>query len=88
MNIKELKIPTWNELLGIEDNVVVIPQKDIVEELRWIRNFFSTTIEQCGVFNSQTEKEREEEKIEYANDTVDDIISELNDFFSDHEINI
>ena len=21
MNIKELKIPTWNELLGIEDNV-------------------------------------------------------------------
>ena len=21
MNIKELKIPTWNELLGIEDNI-------------------------------------------------------------------
>ena len=58
------------------------------EQLRWIRNFFSTTIEQCGVFNSQTEKEREEEKIEYANDTVDDIISELNDFFKDYEINI
>ena len=66
----------------------VIPQKEIVDELRWIRNFFSTTIEQCGVFNSQTEKEREEEKIEYANDTVDDIISELNDFFKDYEINI
>ena len=30
----------------------------------------------------------EEEKIEYANDTVDDIISELNDFFKDYEINI
>ena len=66
---------------------MVIPKKDIVDELRWIRNFFSTTIEQCGVFNSKTEKEREEEKIEYANDTVDDIISELNDFFNDHEIN-
>ena len=83
MTREELK-----QIIENEDNVVVIPQKDIVEELRWIRNFFSTTIEQCGVFNSKTEKEREEEKIEYDNDTVDDIISELNDFFSDHEINI
>ena len=83
MTREELK-----QIIENEDNIVVIPQKDIVEELRWIRNFFSTTIEQCGAFNSQTEKEREEEKIEYANDTVDDIISELNDFFSDHEINI
>ena len=82
MTKEELK-----QLIENEDNIVVIPQKDIVDELRWIRNFFSATIEQCGVFNSQTEKEREEEKIEYANDTVDDIISELNDFFSDHEIN-
>ena len=83
MTREELK-----QLIDNGDNIVVIPKKDIVDELRWIRNFFSTTIEQCGVFNSQTEKEREEEKIEYANDTVDDIISELNDFFSDHEINI
>ena len=83
MTKEELK-----QIIDNEDNVVVIPQKDIVEELRWIRNFFSTTIEQCGVFNSQTEKEHEIEKIEYSNDTVDDIISELNDFFSDHEINI
>ena len=83
MTREELK-----HIIENEDNIVVIPQKDIVEELRWIRNFFSTTIEQCGVFNSQTEKEQEEEKIEYANDTVDDIISELNAFFSDHEINI
>ena len=82
MTREELKYIIENE-----DNVVVIPQKDIVEELRWIRNFFSTTIEQCGVFHSQTEKEHEMEKIEYSNDTVDDIISELNDFFSDHEIN-
>ena len=82
MTREELKYIIENE-----DNVVVIPQKDIVEELRWIRNFFSTTIEQCGVFNSETEKEHEMEKIEYSNDTVDDIISELNDFFSDHEIN-
>ena len=77
MNREELK-----QIIENEDNVVVIPQKDIVDELRWIRNFFSTTIEQCGVFNSKTEKELEEEKIEYANDTVDDIISELNDFFN------
>lgn len=83
MTREELK-----QIIENEDNIVDIPQKDIVKELRWIRNFFSTTIEQCGVFNSQAEKEREEEKIEYANDTVDDIISELNDFFSDHEINI
>ena len=83
MTREELK-----HIIENEDNVVVIPQKDIVEELRWIRNFFSTTIEQCGVFHSQTEKEHEMEKIEYSNDTVDDIISELNDFFSDHEINI
>ena len=83
MTREELKYIIENE-----DNVVVIPQKDIIDELRWIRNFFSTTIEQCGVFNSQKEKEREEEKIEYGNDIVDDIISELNDFFSDHEINI
>ena len=83
MTREELK-----RIIENEDNVVVIPQKDIVEELRWIRNFFSTTIEQCGVFHSQTEKEHEMEKIEYSNDTVDDIISELNDFFSDHEINI
>ena len=83
MTREELK-----HIIENEDNIVVIPQKDIVEELRWIRNFFSTTIEQCGVFNSQTEKEQEEEKIEYANDTVDDIISELNDFFSEHTINI
>ena len=76
------------EIINNEDNIVVIPQKDIVEELRWIRNFFSTTIEQCGVFNSQTEKEQEIEKIEYSNDTVDDIISELNDFFSEHTVNI
>ena len=55
MTREELK-----QIIENEDNVVVIPQKDIVEELRWIRNFFSTTIEQCGVFNSQTEKEREE----------------------------
>ena len=82
MTREELK-----HIINNEDNVVVIPQKDIVEELRWIRNFFSTTIEQCGVFHSQTEKEHEMEKIEYSNDTVDDIISELNDFFSDHEIN-
>ena len=83
MTREELK-----HIIENEDNVVIIPQKEIVEELRWIRNFFSTTIEQCGVFNSKTEKEREEEKIEYANDTVDDIISELNDFFKDYEINI
>lgn len=83
MTKEELKYIIENE-----DNVVVIPQKEIVEELRWIRNFFSTTIEQCGVFNSQTEKEHEIEKIEYGNDIVDDVISELNDFFSDHEINI
>lgn len=83
MTKEELK-----QLIDNEDNIVVIPKKDIVDELRWIRNFFSTTIEQCGVFNSQIEKEHEIEKIEYANDTVDDIISELNDFFSDHEINI
>ena len=82
MTKEELK-----QLIENEDNIVVIPQKDIVDELRWIRNFFSTTIEQCGVFHSQTEKEHEMEKIEYSNDTVDDIISELNDFFSDHEIN-
>ena len=83
MTREELK-----HIIEIEDNVVVIPQKDIVEELRWIRNFFSTTIEQCGVFHSQTEKEHEMEKIEYSNDTVNDIISELNDFFSKHTINI
>ena len=83
MTREELK-----HIIENEDNVVIIPQKEIVDELRWIRNFFSTTIEQCGVFNSQTEKERAEEKIEYANDTVDDIISELNDFFKDYEINI
>ena len=83
MTTEELK-----QIIENEDNIVVIPKKDIVDELRWIRNFFSTTIEQCGVFHSQTEKEREEEKIEYANDTVDDIISELNDFFSKHTINI
>ena len=83
MTREELK-----HIIENEDNIVVIPQKDIVEELRWIRNFFSTTIEECGVFTSKTEKEREEEKIEYANDTVDDIISELNDFFSKHTINI
>ena len=83
MTREELK-----HIIENEDNVVVIPQKDIVEELRWIRNFFSTTIEQCGVFHSQTEKEHEMEKIEYSNDTVDDIISELNDFFSKHTINI
>ena len=77
MTREELK-----HIIENEDNVVVIPQKDIVEELRWIRNFFSTTIEQCGVFNSKTEKEQEIEKIEYSNDTVDDIISELNDFFN------
>ena len=82
MTKEELK-----QLIENEDNIVVIPQKDIIDELRWIRNFFSTTIEQCGVFHSQTEKEHEMEKIEYSNDTVDDIISELNDFFSDHEIN-
>ena len=82
MTREELK-----QIIKNEDNVVVISQKDIVEELRWIRNFFSTTIEQCGVFNSTTEKEHEIEKIEYSNDTVDDIISELNDFFKDHEIN-
>ena len=41
-----------------------------------------------GVFNSKTEKEHEIEKIEYSNDTVNDIISELNDFFSKHTINI
>ena len=82
MTKEELK-----QLIENEDNIVVIPQKDIVDELRWIRNFFSTTIEQCGVFHSQTEKEHEMEKIEYSNDTVDDIISELNDFFSDYEIN-
>ena len=82
MTTEELK-----QIINNEDNIVVIPKKDIVDELRWIRNFFSTTIEQCGVFHSQTEKEHEMEKIEYSNDTVDDIISELNDFFSDHEIN-
>lgn len=83
MTTEELK-----HIIENEDNVVVIPQKDIVEELRWIRNFFSTTIEQCGVFNSKTEKEQEIEKIEYSNDTVDDIISELNDFFTEHTVNI
>lgn len=83
MTREELK-----QIIENEDDIVVIPKKDIVDELRWIRNFFSTTIEQCGVFNSQIEKEQEEEKIEYGNDIVDDIISELNDFFSDHEINI
>ena len=83
MTREELK-----DIIENEDNVVVIPQKDIVEELRWVRNFFSTTIEQCGVFNSKTEKEQEIEKIEYSNDTVDDIISELNDFFTEHTVNI
>ena len=83
MTTEELK-----QIINNEDNIVVIPKKDIVDELRWIRNFFSTTIEECGVFTSETEKEQEIEKIEYSNDTVDDIISELNDFFSDHEINI
>ena len=83
MTREELK-----HIINNEDNVVVIPQKDIVEELRWIRNFFSTTIEECGVFNSKTEKEHEIEKIEYSNDTVDDIISELNDFFTEHTVNI
>ena len=83
MTKEELK-----QLIENEDNIVVIPQKDIVDELRWIRNFFSTTIEQCGVFNSKTEKEQEIKKIEYCNDTVDDIISELNDFFKYHTINI
>ena len=83
MTTEELK-----QIINNEDNIVVIPKKDIVDELRWIRNFFSTTIEQCGVFNSQKEKEREEEKIEYGNDIVDDIISELNDFFSEHTINV
>lgn len=83
MTKEELK-----QLIDNEDNIVVISKKDIVDELRWIRNFFSTTIEQCGVFHSQTEKEHEIEKIEYGNDIVDDVISELNDFFSDHEINI
>lgn len=82
MTREELK-----QIIENEDDIVVIPKKDIVDELRWIRNFFSTTIEQCGVFNSQIEKEQEIEKIEYGNDIVDDIISELNDFFSDHEIN-
>ena len=82
MTREELK-----HIIENEDNVVVIPQKDIVEELRWIRNFFSTSIEQCGIFNSKTEKEQEIEKIEYSNDTVDYIISDLNYFFSDHEIN-
>ena len=83
MTTEELK-----QIINNEDNIVVIPKKDIVDELRWIRNFFSTTIEECGVFTSKTEKEHEIEKIEYSNDTVDDIISELNDFFKDHEINI
>lgn len=83
MTTEELK-----QIINNEDNIVVIPKKDIVDELRWIRNFFSTTIKQCGVFHSQTEKEHEIEKIEYGNDIVDDVISELNDFFSDHEINI
>lgn len=83
MTTEELK-----QIINNEDNIVVIPKKDIVDELRWIRNFFSTTIEQCGVFHSQTEKEHEIEKIEYGNDIVDDVISELNDFFNDHEINI
>ena len=77
MTREELK-----QIIENEDDIVVIPQKEIVNELRWIRNFFSTTIEQCGVFNSKTEKEHEIEKIEYSNDTVDDIISELNDFFN------
>ena len=54
MTKEELK-----QLIENEDNIVVIPQKDIVDELRWIRNFFSTTIEQCGVFHSQTEKEQQ-----------------------------
>ena len=83
MTKEELK-----QIIDNEDNVVVISQKDIIDELRWIRNFFSTTIEQCGVFNSQKEKEREEEKIEYGNDIVDDIISELNDFFNEYTVNI
>ena len=83
MTTEELK-----QIINNEDNIVVIPKKDIVDELRWIRNFFSTTIEQCGVFHSQTEKEHEIEKIEYGNDIVDDIISELNDFFGEHTINI
>ena len=79
MTREELK-----QIIENEDNIVVIPQKEIVEELRWIRNFFSTTIEQCGVFHSQTEKEHEIEKIEYGNDIVDDVISELNDFFNEY----
>ena len=83
MTREELK-----HIIENENNVVIIPRKEIVDELRWIRNFFSTTIEQCGVFNSKTEKEKEIEKIEYSNDTVDDIISELNDFFSEHTVNI
>ena len=83
MTREELK-----HIIDNEDNIVVIPQKEIVDELRWIRNFFSTTIEECGVFNSKTEKEQEIEKIEYCNETVDDIISELNDFFSEHTVNI
>lgn len=83
MTREELK-----QIIENEDDIVVIPQKEIVDELRWIRNFFSTTIEQYGVFNSKTEKEHEIEKIEYSNDTVNDIISELNDFFNEHTVNI
>ena len=52
MTREELK-----QIIENEDDIIVIPQKEIVDELRWIRNFFSTTIEQCGVFNSQKEKE-------------------------------
>ena len=83
MTTEELK-----QIINNEDNIVVIPKKDIVDELRWIRNFFSTTIEQCGVFTSETEREHEIEKIEYSNDTVDDIISELRNFFNEFTIYI
>lgn len=68
----------------IDDNVITIPQSAIDNIINDIRECNTLDLKDYGIFSSIEEEQRALKEIECVNETVEDVISELRDFFNEY----
>lgn len=69
----------------IDNNSATIPHSSIENIINDIRECNTLNIEDYGMFSSIEEEQRALKEIECVNETVEDIVSELRDFFQEYQ---